>query len=86
MEVVKDDIPYDLHTMVDIVGINNFLEICKMYGGTNIYIPVHKKVILGKRNREIIKEYNGKNIDILRIKHGICRQQLKNLLKEGGAL
>ena len=70
MEVIREDIPYDLHTMVDIVGMNNFLEICKMYGGSSVYIPVYKRVTLGKRNREIIKEYNGKNIDALRVKHG----------------
>ena len=28
-----DDIPYSLHQMVEIIGMENFLKICKMYGG-----------------------------------------------------
>ena len=71
MEVTKEDIPYDLHVMVDIVGMDNFLEISKMYGGSNVYIPVYKKVIMGERNRQIIREFNGKNLAGLRLKYGI---------------
>ena len=86
MEVTKEDIPYDLHTMVDIVGMDNFIEISKMYGGSNVYIPVYKKVIMGKRNRQIIREFNGKNLAGLRLKYGMSNQQLKSLLREGGVL
>ena len=43
-----EDIPYDLQTMAKIVGFENFLEICRMYGGTYVYIPVYKKVIMGR--------------------------------------
>ncbi len=82
MTIKKEDIPYDLHIMVDIIGWENFLDICKMYGGTLVYIPVYRKVLMGERNRAIIKEYNGKNIDKLRIKYGISENQLKQLLKD----
>lgn len=70
MKVVMGDIPYDLHAMVDVVGMNDFLEISKLYGGRNVYIPVYKSVIKGDRNREIAKSYNGKNVDALRNKYG----------------
>lgn len=69
MSVVMEDIPYNLHTMADIVGIESFLQICKMYGGSSIYIPVYNKMIMGNRNRRIIGEYNGKNIDRLRVRY-----------------
>ena len=82
MTIKKEDIPYELHTMVDIIGWENFLDICKMYGGTLVYIPVYRKVVMGQRNRDIAKEYNGKNLDKLRIKYGISKTQLKQLLKD----
>ncbi|WP_455539694.1 hypothetical protein [Terrisporobacter sp.] len=40
MKILIDDIPYDLRTMAEIVGFENFLEICRMYGGSLVYIPV----------------------------------------------
>jgi len=50
MNVLMKDIPYNLHTMADITGIDNFLRIFKMYGGSSIYIPVYNKAIMGGRN------------------------------------
>ena len=62
MDIQMDDIPYSLHQMVEIIGMENFLKICKMYGGYTLYIPVYNKVIMGDRNRKIVREYNGKNL------------------------
>ena len=76
MNVIMEDIPYNLHTMVDIVGIENFLQICKMYGGSSIYIPVYSKMIMGDRNRRMVRDYNGKNIDRLRVRAGeVCVEE-----------
>ena len=55
-----EDIPYGLCAMVEIVGMEKFVEICKLYGGSTVYIPVHSKVTLAERNRQLIKGYNGK--------------------------
>ena len=43
MDLLKEYIPYYLHSMVDMIGEENFLKICKMYGGSSIYIPVYKR-------------------------------------------
>ena len=82
MKILIDDIPYDLQNMAEIVGIDNFLEICKMYGGNSVYIPVYKKVIMASRNRDIVQGYNGRNINDLRFKYNMSYQQIKNILKE----
>ncbi|WP_419727152.1 Mor transcription activator family protein [Terrisporobacter petrolearius] len=79
MDVLMDDIPYNLHAMVDIIGMENFLKLSKLYGGTNVYIPVYHRVTMGERNREIARTYNGKNINQLRMKYGMTELQLKRL-------
>lgn len=84
MDILIDDIPDNLHAMVDAIGMENFLEVSKLYGGSNIYIPVHNKVVMGERNREIAREYNGRNIDNLRLRYGISTQQIKRLLRQEG--
>ncbi|MEG2195774.1 MAG: Mor transcription activator family protein [Terrisporobacter sp.] len=86
MNITKDDIPYNLHFMVDIIGDKNFLEICKVYGGEILYIPVYKNVIRGDRNREMVKIYNGRNISDLSKKYGISKQQVKRLLEREGVI
>lgn len=86
MEILIDDIPYELHAMVEIVGIKNFEEISKLYGGTTVYIPVHKRVVLGERNRQIVRSYNGKNLDQLRRKYNLTNQHIKKILSDNGVL
>ena len=84
MDIQMDDIPYSLHQMVEIIGMKNFLKLCKMYGGYTLYIPVYNKVIMGDRNRNIVKEYNGKNLTTLRNKYGLSPEQIKYILKKEG--
>ena len=45
MRVKIDDVIDSLALMYDIVGEEKFLEIVKMYGGSNVYIPTYKSVI-----------------------------------------
>lgn len=82
MSVLMEDIPYYLHNMVEIIGMDKFIEISKFYGGANVYIPVHHKVVMGERNREIKRLYNGNNIDKLRVKFGMTKQQLRKVIQD----
>ena len=82
MDLLKEYIPYYSHSMVDMIGEENFLKICKMYGGTSIYIPVYKRATQELRNEAILKEYNGKNIDALRIKYKLGNRRIRDLVRE----
>lgn len=84
MAILIEDIPYNLHQLVEIVGLEKFEEISKLYGGDNLYIPMYSRLSLGARNRKIAKEYNGKNIQNLRRKYNISAQQVKKLLEKEG--
>ena len=86
MKIAKDDIPYNLQVMVKLVGMENFLELCKIYGGTMVYIPVYDRVLMGERNREIAKEYNGRNMRELGREYGLTKQQIRRLLEKEGVL
>lgn len=86
MNIKIEDIPENLHQMVEIVGIEKFVLICKMYGGVTLYIPVYNKVIMGDRNRKIVRDYNGKNLDRLRVRYNISQEQLKAILRREGVI
>ncbi len=86
MKINMEDVCENIQILYDIVGMENFLEISKMYGGTNIYIPTYKSVIRNNRNREIIRKYNGKNINILANEYGISSTQIKKIINIDKAL
>ncbi len=86
MDIKIDDIPENLHQMVEIVGIEKFVLICKMYGGAMVYIPVYNKVVMGERNRRIVRDYNGRNLDRLRVRYNISEEQIKQILKKEGVI
>ena len=77
MSVQLDDVPWDLQEMVNIIGMENFLKVCKFYGGSSLYVPLYKNLLIKERNRNIVKEYNGKNLDELRLKYNMSNTQLK---------
>ena len=62
MKIRKEDVYEHLEMLYEIVGDEKYLEIIRMYGGSNLYIPTYKATIRNSRNREIRKRYNGVNM------------------------
>ena len=81
MSVQLYDVPWDLQERVNIIGMENFLKVCKFYGGRSLYVPLYKNLLIKERNRNIVKEYNGKNLDELRLKYNMSNTQLKRVMK-----
>lgn len=81
MLIKLDDIPVSFQAMVEVIGIEKFLEISKLYGGMNMYIPIYSRVIREARNREIIEKYNGVNVNELAIKYGISVVSVRRIIK-----
>jgi len=82
MKLQRDDIGYKLENLFEIVGEERFLEISRMYGGSNLYIPTFNSVVRNGRNREIIKKYNGVNASQLAKEYGMCVNQLNRIVVE----
>lgn len=81
MEIYKEDVPEVLHNLIDIIGMDKFVEVSRFYGGANLYIPMYKNLMIYDRNRKIVREYNGKNSDALRKKYNLSYAQMRHLLK-----
>ncbi len=61
MEIKMEDIPDNMIAMVDIIGMEDFIEVTKLYGGDIVYIPSYKSLKKQSRNREINMAYDGFN-------------------------
>jgi len=81
MLIKLNDIPDNFLALVEVIGIEKFLEISKLYGGMNVYIPIYSSLIREARNREIIDKYNGVNVNELAIKYGISVVSIRRIIK-----
>ena len=82
MTVKIEDISENLHGLIKIIGMENFLKVSKALGGSSIYIPIYKNVQMAERNRQITKEDNGKNTKELSKKYNLTKQQIEKLVRE----
>ncbi|WP_027701361.1 Mor transcription activator family protein [Metaclostridioides mangenotii] len=81
MLVRLEDIAENFHAMIEIIGIESFLELSKLYGGMNMYIPIYSCIIREARNREIIEKYNGVNTNELAHKYSISSNSVKRIVR-----
>ena len=82
MKVEAYDVIENLSLMYESVGEEKFLEIIRMYGGNNLYIPTYKSVIRSSRNRDIVNRYNGFNGTQLAREYGISVNQVRNIINK----
>ena len=82
MKIRKEDVYEHLELLYEIVGDEKYLEIVRMYGGSNLYIPTYKATIRNSRNREIRQRYNGVNGSQLAFEYGMSVNKLRNIIKE----
>lgn len=81
-ETKMDDIAETYRPIVEIVGIEAFVELSGHAKGDEIYIPKVENIVAPARNRRIRKEYDGYNIKDLAEKYGLTTKQIANILKD----
>ena len=78
--ITKEDIPEILQGLVDIMGIEAFIQLIKQYGGSSLYIPNENSVLKPIRNRLIKQYFNGHNYKELAKEFKISEMQVRNII------
>ena len=78
--LTKEDVPEILQGLVDIMGIEAFIELIKQYGGSSLYIPNENSVLKPIRNRLIKEYFNGNNYKQLAKEFKISEMQVRNIV------
>ena len=78
--LTKEDVPEILQNLVDIMGIEAFIELIKQYGGSSLYIPNENSVLKPIRNRLIKQYFNGHNYKELAKEFKISEMQVRNII------
>ena len=73
-------LPENYQDVANITGVEKFLELCKLFGGMEVYIPQYKTLIKPIRNKQILEEYNGSNIRELAKKYDVCESTIRKIV------
>ena len=76
----KEDLPEFLQDLVNIMGIEAFIQLIKLYGGSSIYIPNENSVLKPIRNRLIRQYFDGHNYKQLAKEFKISEMQVRNII------
>lgn len=79
-EVTIDMLPELYQQVVSVIGIRNFLALCREIGGTNLYVPKSESVIRPIRDKRIKAEFNGSNYKELAIKYNLCERWVRDII------
>jgi Mor family transcriptional regulator len=79
-----DDLHPTYRMIAQIIGIDNALKLGEELGGESIYFPKIDNCtsLLKERNRQIVSEYNGHNLEQLAKKHGLTTRRIREIIKK----
>lgn len=81
-ETTIEDIADSYRPVVEIIGVEKFMELCEYAMGNELYFPKAESVIAPARNRRIRKEWDGYNMKELAEKYNLTIKQIGNILKD----
>ena len=76
-----NDLPGEVQNIARVIGLKPVLNLVKQYGGDSIYIPKYEAIIRTVRNRAIIAEFNGSNLNDLARKYNLTKRYLREIMK-----
>lgn len=79
LSITMEDLTKEQRHIAEIVGIDRFIELSKLLGGTYVYFPTFDAMSKGARNRAIRDEFNGGNHKELAVKYGVSTITIRRL-------
>lgn len=81
-ETELDDVSEAYRPVVEIIGVEKFIELSEYARGDQLYFPKTENIIAPARNRRIKAEYNGYNEKTLADKYELTVRQIGHILKD----
>lgn len=78
--VTPDDIPEDYRDLVELLGLDAFMDLCFLCGGQDLYIPKRESVERSARNRDIRARFNGGNYHTLAVQFRLSERQIRKIV------
>ncbi len=81
MDNIKiQDLQGEQRQIAETIGLEAYLKLVKIYGGTNIYIAKIDKLLSIKRDMEIVKRFNGYNYKSLANQYRLSERAVREII------
>lgn len=80
IEITLDDLVGEQKELAEVIGLDAYLRLIEIYGGTTIYIAKLDNIKIMQRNKKIISEYTGYNAKFLANKYGLSDRALRTII------
>lgn len=80
-ETSLDDIAVTYKPVVEIIGVEKFVELAAYAKGDELYFPKPDSILTPARNRRIKKEFTGENVKELAEKYDLTTKQVAYILR-----
>lgn len=85
-ELIPEMIPKGLYREIaEAIGIENFVKLTQLVGGSTIYLPKPESVVRPARDAKIREEFNGYNHKELAKRYDVTERWVRQLCGEGHA-
>ncbi len=85
-QITPDMLPGQHRRLVELIGLDATLALCRGLGGVNYYIPKMDEVMRIARDKLIRKEYNRYNVKELALKYDLSVVSIYTIIKEAGII
>lgn len=82
IEIQLSDLRGEQREIAQAIGIKSYIELVKLYGGSNIYIAKMDKLLCIKRDAEIVQHFNGTNYAVLAKRYGLSERAIRVIIAD----
>ena len=80
--VQYEDLDENDQDIADCIGLENFKNLVRTFGGSTISIKVAKNIALDYRNKQICSEFNGCNYNQLSRKYNLSENSVYRIIRD----
>lgn len=80
MDIKLKDLQGDQRELAEIIGIEKYLELVRVCGGTTIYIAKMDKLLNAKRDSDIVNKFNGYNYKSLANEYHLTERMVREII------
>lgn len=81
-EIKLTDLMGEQRELAELIGLETYIKLVRLVGGSNIYIAKEDKLLAIVRNRRIKEEYNGRNISYLKNRYRLSERRIRHILSD----
>ncbi len=81
-QLTLHDLTGEQRDIAELIGVNNYIQLVKEFGGMSIYILKMENVLRARRNAQIINKFNGSNYRALAVEYGLSEMGIRNIVCE----